>query len=409
MIGIDHSLAEVTIRECFAFTKKAMASVMEIMKKNKNIKGCVILSTCNRMELWLSLEEGVELDLDLLSYLCEWKKLDCAEYGKYFKVRDGVDAVRHLFYLSAGIKSKIIGEDQILTQIKEAIAFSREWECADHVLEVLFRMAITAGKQVKTRIPMDRGNFSAAHQAVCELKKQGIVFSGKKALVIGNGEMGKITAQVLLEEGVEVTVTIRQYRSGMVTIPQGVKRINYGERYHYIPDCDFVFSATASPNQTITKEQLQQSRIKSSHLKQQIYVDLAVPRDIESSIQELAGIQLCDIDTFGIAYQSEKMKEQYHQAKIQLEKGILEFSDWQESRELVPRIQKIGRQSSKELCWRMEKTWKELELSEIDKCSLENQLSETTEKIVDKLIFALRDHMDADMLKQCIEIMEQVY
>lgn len=396
-------MAQINVRQCFAFTKSAMTLAMEKMKEDKRIKGCVILSTCNRMELWVNLSEGVELDL--CAYICNLKELDAGQYKKFLKVREGEDAIRHLFFLSAGMKSQIVGEDQILTQVKEAAAFAREQECMDHVLEVLFRMAVTAGKQVKTEVSMDKANFSAAHQAIHFLREQGVVFSQKKALVIGNGEMGKITAQALMEEGADVTVTVRQYRSGVVNIPQGAKRVNYGERYSYIPECDFVFSATASPNLTITKELLENCNIQ----KPQIYVDLAVPRDIDENLRTLENIELYDIDSFHLEHQSERMRQQLGRAEAILNQHMKSFHDWQESRDLVPRIQQVGAASGREFSWRMEKELKHVALEEKEKEILLEQMEQTAAKVVDKLLFSLRDEVDTDTLRQCVEILEQVY
>ena len=396
-------MAGINVRQCFAFTKKSMALAMEKIKQKKEIKGCVILSTCNRMELWVSLSEGAVLELP--EYICELKELEAECYKEFLNVKEGEEAVRHLFFLSAGMKSQIVGEDQILTQVKEAAAFAREQECMDHVLEVLFRMAVTAGKQVKTEVVMEKANFSAAHQAIHFLKEQGRKFAGKRALVIGNGEMGKITAQALMEEGADVTVTIRQYRSGVVNIPQGAKRMNYGERYSYIPECDFIFSATASPNLTIKRNELETCNIK----KPQIYVDLAVPRDMEENLEEIENIHLYDMDSFRIEEKSQRMKEQYHQAEQILNSHIQAFYDWQESRDLVPRIQQIGAVSGREFCWRMEKNLKSFSITLEEKEELRRQMEETTEKVVNRLLFALRDELDTDTLHQCIEVLEQVY
>lgn len=396
-------MAQINVRQCFAFTKSAMTLAMEKIKEDKRIKGCVILSTCNRMELWVNLSEGVELDL--CAYICNLKELDAGQYKKFLKVREGEEAIRHLFFLSAGMKSQIVGEDQILTQVKEAAAFAREQECMDHVLEVLFRMAVTAGKQVKTEVSMDKANFSAAHQAIHFLREQGVVFSKKKALVIGNGEMGKITAQALMEEGADVTVTVRQYRSGVVNIPQGAKRVNYGERYSCLPECDFVFSATASPNLTITKELLENCNIQ----KPQIYVDLAVPRDIDENLRTLENIELYDIDSFHLEHQSERMRQQLGRAETILNQHMQSFHDWQESRDLVPRIQQVGAASGREFSWRMEKELKHVALEEKEKEILREQMEQTAAKVVDKLLFSLRDEVDTDTLRQCVEILEQVY
>ncbi len=406
MTGIDFTRAGIDIRQCFSFTRNAMALAMEQIRQNKDIRGCVLISTCNRMELWLSLAEGARIALP--EFLCGLKGLSLTDYSRYLTVRENEDAVEHLFYLSAGMKSQIIGEDQILTQVKEALAFAREQESTDRLLEVLFRMAVTAGKQVKTTVVMDKANFSAAHRALEFLKEQGNHLSGKISLVIGNGEMGKLTAQALMEEGADVTVTVRQYRSGMVKIPKGAKRIDYGERYHYIPKCDLVVSATASPNLTITRAGLSSCLGDIIH-KNQIYLDLAVPRDMEPAIAQREGVAYYDMDSLPLEAQSEEMCRQYQKAEKILAGEIQKFLDWQECRDMVPRIQQIGADAAEELVWRMEKTFQNLDLPESGKENLRKQLKSTAAKVVDKLLFELRDQAQQETLQKTVEILEQVY
>lgn len=440
MTGIDYTRAGIDIRQRFSFTRTAMAQAMEQMRQTKEIRGCVMISTCNRMELWLSLREGAALELT--EFLCRWKGLSVEKYQEYFVEREGEEAVRHLFYLSAGMKSQIVGEDQILTQVGEALAFAREQACTDRVLEVLFRMAVTAGKRVKSSVVIDKANVSAAHQAVDFLRAQEGGLVGRKCLVIGNGMMGKLTAQALMEEGADVTVTVRQYKSGLVEIPAGAKRIDYGERYRYIPACELIVSATASPNTPITKDRLRECLAggKSDDMtagrgavfggsgitpalertdscgadavaarKKQIYVDLAVPRDMEPSIAELAGVKYYDMDSLPIRAQSPEMHRQYRRAEEILSEEIREFLHWQECRDLTPRIQEVGKASAKELVWRMERPFRELPLSDADREKLKAQLEQTAAKVIDRLLFELRDESDSENLTKVIEILEQVY
>ena len=252
MIGIDHSMAPVDIRALFAFTRKNAGEAMEKLKEQPGIDGCIILSTCNRLEVWTSVDDGAELSL--YKELCKLKNINDDQYEIYFTKREGHAAVEHLFYLASGLKSQILGEDQILTQVKDALGIAREHFTTDGALEVLFRMAVTAGKKIKTEVPFSHGNPSVIHQAIEMLDRQGYCVQDKVCMVIGNGEMGKVAAQALREAGADVTVTVRQYRSGMVNIPFGCKRINYGERMDYLPKCDLVVSATASPNFTLREE-----------------------------------------------------------------------------------------------------------------------------------------------------------
>ena len=188
MLGIDHNMAPVDIRALFAFTRKNTGEALLKLKKEPGICGCIILSTCNRLELWVSTEENEKPEL--YQWLCRLKGIEGEEYRKYFISRENEEAVEHLFYLAGGLKSQILGEDQILTQIKDALNLAREHFTTDSVLEVLFRMAVTAGKKIKTEAPLAHGNPSVIHQAVSYLKEQGYDMHGKTCMVIGNGEMG---------------------------------------------------------------------------------------------------------------------------------------------------------------------------------------------------------------------------
>ena len=207
MIGIDYKKASVDVRAQFSFTKKNTVAALENLKKEPGILGCIILSTCNRMEIWVS--TGEDWKGSLYEFLCKEKEKDPREFEQYFVKREEEEAVEHLFYLTSGLKSQILAEDQIITQVKDALALSREAYCTDNVLEVLFRMAVTAAKKVKTQVSFSRANSSVIHQAIERLEDQGFSIQGKTCMVIGNGEMGKVTALALKEAGADVTVTVR--------------------------------------------------------------------------------------------------------------------------------------------------------------------------------------------------------
>lgn len=417
MIGIDHSTAGVKIREQFSFTASQAGRAMLEIKTQPDIRGCVLLSTCNRMELYVSMKEG-RTDLYELLYQIRQKVAGQTENGqkskepaengqkfrKYFKGRKGKEAVRHLFYLTCGLRSRVLGEDQILAQVKEAAQKAREIYCTDTLLEVLFRYAVTAGKEVRTKAAFVHADLSAVHCAVNGLKRQGYEFAGKKCLVIGNGQMGKLAAGTLRDEGAFVTVTVRQYRSGMVEIPKDCERIHYGERYGQIPDCDLIVSATVSPNLTIRKEQLAQAR--GGRIREQIYIDLAVPRDMEEGIRELEGVTLYDIDSFQSDAVSEEMVRQQKAAEQILEQKLAQFWEWQECRGLVPRIQQIGQRAAEDICWRMGSGLKQF--SEEEQEIIGKMVTESSQKVVDRMLFALRDELGAEELERCVEVLERL-
>lgn len=405
MIGIDYNRAPVDVRALFAFTKKASAEAMHRLIDMEGIQGCIILSTCNRMELWVS-TRGEDFDTRLLyNFLCEEKGLDPKDYGQYFLSRRGRDAIEHLFYLTGGLKSQILAEDQIITQVKDALNRAREEYCTDSILEVLFRMAVTAAKKVKTEVVFSRGNVSVIHQALAVLAEKGFCPAGKKCMVIGNGEMGKVTALALKDAGADVTVTVRQYRSGVVNIPEGCSRINYGERMELLPYCDMVVSATASPNYTITKELYENTGVDRNI----VMIDLAVPRDIEPSVAQCSGVSLYDIDSFRIEPVSESLSESMEAAAEIIGQQIDEFELWLTGRNMLPKIHKIQDAAAEDMYLRVLHTLKKDEQEELIGESLMEAVESAAAKVTGKLLFGIRDMVGTQEFEDCIRGLEKLY
>ncbi|CDC94188.1 MAG: glutamyl-tRNA reductase [Blautia stercoris] len=404
MIGIDHSKASVDIRAKFSFTKKRAIEAMKKLKEEHGILGCIILSTCNRMEVWVSTQDDEEISL--YDFLCKEKEVEKDEYQDYFMKRENEEAVRHLFYLTSGLKSQILAEDQIITQVKDALTLARDAYCTDNVLEVLFRMAVTAAKKVKTEVTFSRANTSVIHQAMERLKNQGFSFEGKTCMVIGNGEMGKVTALALKEAGADVTVTVRQYRSGVVNIPQGCKRINYGERMELLPDCDLVVSATASPNYTLTKENFEEIKLDAASV---VLIDLAVPRDIDPEVGKLQNVSLYDIDSFRIDAASPKLQASMQKAGEILEDQMKEFYDWFNGRDIFPRIEEIKADAVEDLNLRITKILKKTPMEQKDRESLLRAIDTAAGKVVNKMIFGLRDSLEQEAFLDCVEGLEKIY
>lgn len=408
MIGIDHTKATIDVRTIFSFTKKGIAETLTKWKEQKGLYGCVIISTCNRMEIYASCEEET---VDLYELLCQEKQVDRELYQEYVVRRTEKEAAQHLCSLASGLQSRILGEDQIITQVKEALSLARDQFCTDNVLEVLFRMAITAAKKVKTEVVISKGNSSAIHHAVEKLMERGYLFQDKTCMVIGNGEMGKLSANLLKKLGAEVTVTVRQYRSGVVQIPLGCSRIDYGDRYQLLPKCDYVISATSSPNYTITREALEEL-----HLDHKItMIDLAVPRDIETSVQELEAISLFDIDSFEAERTSEETKERLKQAEEILRAQLEEFYDWYYGRDIITMITEIKEKTMEDFHLRTEKQVKaigrsgssEEERKELTK--LQSYIDQAEGKVINKLIFGLKSRVNEDVFRECIKAIGDVF
>lgn len=403
MIGIDHSRAGIDVRCVFSFTSRLKEEALLEIKAQPGIAGCVMISTCNRMELYVSSGPGEEIDL--VEPLCRIRGVDTEQYREYFAGRREAEAVAHLFSLASGLESRILGEDQIITQVKDALSFARERYVTDNVLEVLFRTAVTGAKKVKTEVKLSTANQSVIHHAIDELRREGYSFAGKTCMVIGNGAMGKLAATAVHQAGADVTVTVRQYRSGIVDIPRECSRINYGDRMELFYRCDLVVSATSSPNYTLRTEQIEPEKLQ----KPMILIDLAVPRDIEPGIGAIEGIALYDIDHYQLDIQSQQLKDNIARAKEILAEKQEEFFSWYECRDVIEKIQQIKTDAATDLGLRMERLIRELPMEREAQEEFSRQMQQAAGKVVNKLLFGLRDGVPAAEFRTCVEALEGVY
>ncbi len=403
MIGVDHTRADIDVRGVFSFTKKKITEAYEHFREFREISGSVILSTCNRMEWWLSVSE--DASFSPAKELCEFLQLDEKAYAPFLVQRRGEEAVDHFFRLAAGLESKIVGEDQIITQVGDALQLSRAAYAADHTLEVLFRQGITAGKRVKTETNLSSADSSVIHTALRMLEEKGFSVAGKKCMVIGNGMMGRLSASVLQEKGADVTVTVRQYTSGIVDIPRDCKRIGYKERYSLLPECQLVVSATSSPNYTIQYKDL--AALAPDH--DILLVDLAVPRDIEQEAGTLPRFTLYDIDAFQIDLRSEKFRRNLARAEEILQEEKAEFYNWYSGRDLVPRIQKLKELSARDVDARLTPVFRGVSLEAEEKAALRREVEGAAERMMNRLLFGAKTRLPEDVFSQCVEAMEFVF
>lgn len=401
MVGIDHSKATIEYRELFSFTKSTAAAAMQRVLAEFGVEGCVILSTCNRTELWLSYE--TEPSRTPYEILCAVKNINPQDYENYFIERSGAQALRHLLLTSCGMKSKVFGEDQIIAQVGDALALSHDCGCSDSVLERLFRTAVTAAKRVKTTVHLTALDSSVATRTAELLHKELGELQGVCCLVIGNGEMGRLTAQTLVEQGCNVKITLRTYKTGEVIIPSGCCVVPYDDRYKQLAQCRVVVSATTSPHHTIKYDEALPYLDGSPKLM----IDLAVPRDISCELANVRGVRLFDIDSLGGASVSEAENEGVALANRILEEYYEEFENWYYFRGLVPKINDISALAATDITGRIHKTIQRLAIDTDEQERLSQLVEHASIKVVAKLMFGLRDNLDRDKWEDCIQGLEK--
>lgn len=399
MAGIDHSRAGVETRELFSFTRSAAEKAMKQVREEFGAAGCIILSTCNRTEIWL---DGVE-EQNPLDILCRVKGVDSEKFQEVVMVRQSDEAVKHLLKTACGMNSRLFGEDQIITQIGDAADFAREIKTSGPVLDTLFRTAVTAAKKVKTEVRLTAVHRGAAESTVELLQKEWGTLNEKKILVIGNGAMGRLTAEKVMACGARVSMTLRQYKHGGAAVPEGCEAISYENRYAVMEQADAVISATASPHYTVHA-----GSVASLHHIPTIFVDLAVPRDIEPIVANMPGVRVWDIDQLGFSGPEASNEAAMAQAEEILREYQDEFQKWYHFREVVPYIQQISRKAAVDMGERMEKCVHTLHLPPEQQKKLWEQIDHHAEKTVAHLLFGLRETLSPELLRDCLTALDMV-
>ena len=375
MSGLDYQKAPIGLREQLSFTKTQVGDLTERIAGTEGVLGCVLISTCNRTELYLSCAPECPAEPDQL--LCRAVGLPHAPFAGAFVTRRDQEAVRHLMEVAGGLQSQIWGEDQILSQVKTAITIARARGAADPVLETLFRTAVSAGKAIKTKVRLTGVATSAAARAV-EVR-------GRRALVIGNGEMGRLSAALLHEAGCAVTVTLRTYRHGETVVPAGCAVTPYEDRFAAMEGMDILLSATTSPHYTVSAEQMSMLKTRPGRV-----VDLAMPRDVDPAVGDIPGVTLYNVDTLG----AEQHRGELPQAVTDiLADHMARFYEWNNYRSCLPAIEAL-----KEAIAQRVLTYPELE----EDLEAEELVELAVGRAVDLLTGGLKEHIRPEDLERCV-------
>lgn len=333
MSYIDYKMADLSERERFSFTRSQTEEIYGKLKEDSRIKGAVLIATCNRTELYLSLKEAEKLNA--FDMLCKSMGISGIDYFHLSKSLAGDDAIRHLCKVAAGAESQIWGDGQIVTQVREAVRHARECKASDTFLNVIFRNCISAGKKIKTNVRFRIHDDSTAKKAVAKLAVNPAI---KKVLVIGNGMIGRLVARNLVAEGIETVMTVRQYKYGEIVIPDGVKKVMYANRYKEMASCDGVISATSSPHFTVHYE----DAVLMDSLPG-TFIDMAVPRDIDPRVESELNAKCYNIDQISQGTKEELKDEQLAQMECYIDKYLERIHHWYEFREnMEKKIYVIG-------------------------------------------------------------------
>ncbi len=320
-IGINYVNTQLDIREKTFFTDVKKMNLLQGAEKI-GICQCMILSTCNRSEIYFLYKGETQFSHMKYLYKSLFKELDLDPY--LFMLR-GMEAIKYLFRVSAGLESLVMGEDQILGQVKDALDFSRTMGFAKKEMNKIVRDAVTCSKKIKTELKISEKPLSVSYVGIQQLEKTcGI--AGKTILIIGSGKMSLLALRYVYEYGAKkvmvcsrALVHAKELKSEFPII----EVVQYEQRYKAMEICDIVISATSSPHRVVTKEGLVVKRPMT-------LLDLATPRDVDVELANVEDVHLINLDTLQQIVAKNQLERQYllEISRDMIDEAIEETRDW---------------------------------------------------------------------------------
>lgn len=373
VVGLSHKTAPVAIREKLSFPPDALDEALMALTSCDQVAEAVILSTCNRTEVYAVAPDDSDGVDAVVGFLAEHRSLDREEIWPYLYVQTGEAAVRHLFRVVSSLDSMVVGEAQILGQVKSAYERALEAGSTRAVFNKLFRQSFEVGKRVRTETAIGESAVSVSYAAVELAKKVFDTLDGRTVLVLGAGEMSELTVKHLVSNGVEkVLVANRTFERArdMASRFNGAA-VPYEHFYESIRDADIVISSTAANGYVIQKDRL--ASVARHRSRPLFLIDIAVPRDIDPAVNDLPDVFLYDIDGLNGVVEAnlEERMAEARRAEGIIDEEIAAFLRWSESMEVVPTVTAIRAKAEVIRQMELEKALKKLDLSDKDRKTVE--------------------------------------
>ncbi|MFH1991884.1 MAG: glutamyl-tRNA reductase [Pseudomonadota bacterium] len=341
LLGMNHKTALVELRECLAFSHEETLAALDKFKASPAISEVLVISTCNRIEVLMAAANTPTALETAKMYLSESKKLPVAEFENALYIHCGDEAVRHIFRVASSLDSMMVGEPQILGQIKEAYNAATLKKTSGVLLNRLLHRTFFVAKRVRTETGIGDHAVSISYAAIELGKKIFGSLEGKKALLIGAGEMAELAVEHLVRNKCgDIFVANRTFERGLRLAE---KYNGQAVRFEEIADClklvDIIISSTGSPDVIITCDQVK-GVMRSRRNRPLFFIDIAVPRDIDPAINRLTNSYVYDIDDLkGVIEDNiEERNREAIKAERIVDEAVIRFRQWYDSLDVVPTI-----------------------------------------------------------------------
>ncbi|AIF43290.1 glutamyl-tRNA reductase [Virgibacillus sp. SK37] len=340
-VGFNYKSAPVEVREKLTFAEHTLPDALNNLKQQKSILENVIVSTCNRTEIYAVVDQLHTGRYYIKQFLADWFQLEKEAFTSYLRISENDGALEHLFRVTSGLDSMIIGETQILGQIRQAFFTAQDAKTTGTIFNQLFKQAVTFGKRMQKETTIGENAVSVSYAAVELAKKIFGDLLNKHVVILGAGKMGELAAKNLQGSGAtEITVINRTLEKAEALAEKfSAKADHFDNLLPVLQKADILISSTGSEELVLTKQSLAaiQKKRKGNPL---FLVDIAVPRDLDPHIGELENVFLYDIDDLQhiVDENLQARKAAAEQIEIQVEEEIVLFKEWLKTLGVVPVI-----------------------------------------------------------------------
>jgi glutamyl-tRNA reductase len=414
LLGISHRTAPVELRERLDFQAPGLQSAVRALASRGSTREAVVVSTCNRAELYVACDEPDQARADLLAFISEFHSVDRALVQPHIYELLDIAAARHLFRVAAGLDSLVVGEPQILGQVKDAHTAAAEVHASGAVLNRLFHASFAAGKRVRTETGLGAGAVSVSFAAVSLAKKIFGDLKGRNVVVIGAGEMGKLTALHMKSQGVNrITIVSRTMAHAARTAEAigGASAGPWDDMDGLLSAADIVITATGAAAPILTRAHIE-TVMRPRRNRPLFIIDIAMPRDVEGAAGEIEQVFLYNIDDLQATVRENMARRTSEIARAEaiVAEEVEKFSAWYRSRGAIPTV--VALRQRFENIRRSELERLEFKLSALPP-DARNRVDEITRLIVEKLLLTpteqLKSLTDADTVGAYSEALTRLF
>ncbi len=386
VVGLNHETAPVAVREALAFPKERLAEALARVREETGLAEAMILSTCNRVEVY---GRSKEPSLDAVAaFVARFHGKTADEIAPHLYRLEGDPAIRHAFRVAASLDSMVMGEPQILGQVKEAYEAAEKAGCLGSVMNALRNRAVAAAKRARTETAIGRNAVSVSHVAVELARKIFGSLRERRVLLVGAGKMSALAARQMVQDGARASVLGGRTfeRAEQLAAALGGRAAPFEALRDELARADIVISGTGAPGVVIHRADVEAAQA-ARRSRPLFVIDIAVPRDVAEEAGKVPGVFLYDLDDVKKVAEANlrERKREAAAAEAILEEEIREFLEWRRSLEVVPLLVELRRRAD------------EIRRAEVDKArkrlgpltpEQESALEAATSAIVNKLLHA---------------------